>query len=217
MSTLTRTRRLILFVLVGALLIIIATVAVATIGARLSAPAAKPSPAATSTDDDDDVSSAPLTAFPTPSPAPLTDDETAEVQRADVAIDSLLAALDEVSQRGDGSAVGIESIATGWVLGEVQSRAREQYDLGYRQTGEATVTQSTPTAVDLAASPPTITVKVCVDVSAVDVVDAAGKSLKAALYNPGRPTAHIYGAVFEDGTWKVSTHDIPDVQDCPKP
>lgn len=216
MSTLTRTRRLIFFVLVGALLVVIAAVVVSTMVSRLSAPDAEPSAAATSTDDDD-VSSAPLTAFATPSPAPLTDDETAEVQRADAAIDSLLAALDEVSQRGDGSAVGIESIATGWVLGEVQSRAREQYDLGYQQTGEATVTQSTPTEVDLAANPPTITIKVCVDVSEIDVIDTSGTSLKAALYNPSRPTAHIYGAVFEDGTWKVSTHDIPDVQDCPKP
>lgn len=216
MSTLTRTRRLIFFVLVGALLLVIAAVVVSTMVSRLSAPDAEPS-AATRSTDDDDVSSAPLTAFATPSPAPLTDDETAEVQRADAAIDSLLAALDEVSQRGDGSAVGIESIATGWVLGEVQSRAREQYDLGYQQTGEATVTQSTPTEVDLAANPPTITIKVCVDVSEIDVIDTSGKSLKAALYNPGRPTAHIYGAVFDDGTWKVSTHDIPDVQDCPKP
>lgn len=165
-------------------------------------------------DADDDASEEPLTTIPAIVAGPLSDDEKAEVDRATAAADAVVAALDEVAQRGDGSAVGVEAVATGWVLGEVQSHAREQFDLGYKQTGDARVTSVTPTAVDLAASPATIMLKVCVDVSDIDVTDAAGNSLKDSLYNPGRPVAHLYGAVFEDNTWKISSHEIPDAQDC---
>jgi hypothetical protein len=178
-------------------------------------------PAATSTekpvddgDGDKNASEDPLKTVPKVVDGPLSTDEKAEVERATAAADAVVAALDEVSQRGDGSAVGVETVATGWVLGEVQSHAREQLDLGYKQTGDAVVTSVTPTAVDLASSPATITLKVCVDVSGIDVTDEAGNSLKASLYNPGRPVAHIYGAVFEDDTWKISSHEIPDEQDC---
>ena len=178
-------------------------------------------PAASSTQkpvDDGDADKAasdkPLKSVPKVVDGPMSDDEDAEVDRATAAADAVVAALDEVSQRADGSAVGVEAVATGWVLGEVQSHAREQMDLGYKQTGKAVVTSVTPTAVDLASSPATITLKVCVDVSDIDVVDAAGNSLKDSLYNPGRPVAHIYGAVFEGDTWKISSHEIPDEQDC---
>lgn len=167
------------------------------------------------TGDDEDISEDPLKTVTAPTAEPLSDDEQAEVERASAAIDSVVAASDEISQRGDGSAVGIELIATGWVLGELQSKAREQYDLGYRQTGEAEITSANTTAIDLTSTPATITLKVCIDVSDIDLSDAAGNSLKASLYNPGHPVAHLYGAVFEDDMWKISTHDIPDVQDCP--
>lgn len=167
------------------------------------------------TGDDEDISEDPLTTIIAPTARPLSADEQAEAERASVAVDAVVAATDEISQRGDGSAVGIEAVATGWVLGELQSKAREQYDLGYRQTGEAAVTSVTTTTIDLASTPATITLKVCIDVAGIDVTDAAGNSLKASLYNPGHPVAHLYGAVFEGDTWKISTHDIPDVQDCP--
>ncbi|WP_226534196.1 hypothetical protein [Microbacterium paraoxydans] len=175
------------------------------------------SPTSTPVDDGDagkDASEEPLTTIPAIVSGPLSDDEDAEVGRATAAADAVVAALDEVAQRGDGSAVGVEAVATGWVLGEVQSHAREQFDLGYKQTGDAKVTSVTATAVDLSSSPATIMLKVCVDVSDIDVTDAAGNSLKDSLYNPGRPVAHLYGAVFEDKTWKISSHEIPDVQDC---
>lgn len=179
--------------------------------APITAPTEKP------VDDGDDGKAAsedPLTTVSSIVSAPLSDDEEAEVERASAAADAVVAALDEVGQRGDGSAVGVEAIATGWVLGEVQSHAREQFDLGYTQTGDGVVTSIAPTAVDLSADPATITLKVCVDVSGIDITDAAGNSLKDSLYNPGHPVAHIYGAVFEDNTWKISSHDIPDTQDC---
>lgn len=196
---------------------VLAVGAIVTSIVVVSSNSASPSPVATQkpADEDKSASAVPLKTVPTPTSGPLSEDQGVEVQRATVAADGVVTALDEVSQRGDGSAVGVESIATGWVLGEVQAHAREQFDLGYTQKGTSKVTSVTPVAVDLAASPATITLKVCVDVSGIDIVDAAGNSLKSSLYNPGRPVAHIYGAVFEDNAWKISSHDIPDTQDCP--
>lgn len=212
----TRThRRWVPLTIVAVLAISAIGVSVALVSSTISPPTASPTDVPVSSGDEDDVSNAPLTSVPAPTSGALSDDEEVESTRASVAIDSLIAATDEIAQRGDGSAVGLESIATGWVLGELQSKAREQYDLGYRQEGAAEVTSVTTTAAELAAVPATITLKVCVDVSAIDVVDAAGNSLKDSLYNPGRPVAHLYGAVFEGDTWKISTHEIPDVQDCP--
>lgn len=197
----------------SAVLLGAAGVGIALVASSGSAPVASPTEKPVDDGDSDkSASEDPLTTVTANVTGPLTDDEDAEVERATTAADAVVAALDEVGKRGDGSAVGVEAVATGWVLGEVQSHAREQLDLGYKQTGDAVVTSVTPTAVDLAAA--TITLKVCVDVSGIDITDAAGNSLKDSLYNPGRPVAHLYGAVFEDNAWKISSHEIPDVQDC---
>lgn len=167
----------------------------------------------TATPGPDESSAAPLD-LPAPTPGVITE-EPAEVEKATEAASAVIEAQNQIAQRADGSAIGAEMIATGFVLGELQSYAQEQRDLGYRQTGEARVTQVTVQSVDLTAAVPVMTLAVCVDVSGIDVVDAAGNSYKAALYNPGHPVKHIYGAEFADGTWKISTHDIPDEQDCP--
>lgn len=209
-------RRWFAIAIVASLAIAAAGVTIALVSATVSAPTASSTDAPVDTGDEDGASEDPLNSVATPSPSPLSEDEAAEAERASASVASVISALDEISQRGDGSAVGVEAVATGWVLGELQSRAREQFDLEYKQTGEAVITHLEATEVDLASDPASITFTVCIDVSAIDVVDAAGNSLKDALYDPGHPVAHIYGAVFEDNTWKVSTHDIPDVQDCPK-
>lgn len=213
-----KSRRWMMWTITGALAAAAIGIGIALIVPILSAPSASETAApldAGDTGDEDDASDDPLNTVTAPITGPLSSDEQAETSRASAAIDSVVAATDEIAQRGDGSAVGIEAIATGWVLGELQSKAREQYDLGYLQSGEAKVTSITPTAVDLTAEPATITLKVCIDVSDIDVSDAAGNSLKASLYSPPHPVAHLYGAVFDDDAWKISTHDIPDVQDCP--
>ncbi|MBT2484569.1 MULTISPECIES: hypothetical protein [unclassified Microbacterium] len=190
-------------------------IGIALVASNAPAPVAAPTEKPVDDGDaDKNASEDPLSTVSTVVEAPLSDDEEAEVERAASAVEAVVAALDEVGKRGDGSAVGVEAVATGWVLGEVQSHAREQFDLGYTQTGDAVVTSVTPTAVHLATEPATITLKVCVDVSGIDIIDAAGNSLKDSLYNPGRPVAHVYGAVFEDDAWKISSHDIPDAQDC---
>ncbi|MDY0907922.1 hypothetical protein [Microbacterium sp. CFBP9034] len=165
---------------------------------------------------DDEPSTASLE-FDAPAAVPLGPDEDAEVERAEETAVSAVAAINEMAQRADGSTVGLDQIATGFVLGELQSSARDRFDLGYRQIGEARVTQTTASAVDLEGDPPSMTLTVCVDVSDIDVLDQAGNSLKSSLYDPGRPVKHVYGAVFQDDVWKLATHEIPDDQDCALP
>ncbi|MFF2488879.1 hypothetical protein ACFVSU_20930 [Microbacterium sp. NPDC058062] len=204
---------------VAGLVLIAAAVAVAVfLGTPPSAPAPPTSTGAVDTGDaeKDQASTEPLK-FDAPSPAPISTSEADQVERAEDSAAAVVAATNDIAQRGDGSAVGLDKIATGFVLGELESAAQEQYDLGYHQVGEAKVTQTTASAVDLSVDPPTMTLTVCVDVSGIDVLDETGKSLKASLYNPGRPVKHVYGAVFEDDVWKLATHEIPDDQDCPLP
>ena len=171
-----------------------------------------PSTADTATPPPPSETPLPITA---PTSAPLTESEEVEVERATDTATTVIDTLNTIGQLGDGSAVGVDQIATGFVQGELEAFGREQLDLGYRQVGDAVITSVTASNVNLEAAPATMTLTVCVDTSGIDVLDAAGNSLKASLYNPGRPVTHVYGAEFVGDVWKISTHEIPEVQDCP--
>lgn len=154
----------------------------------------------------------PLT-LPTATPGPVGT-ETESADAAEVAVDTLILATNQVLQRGDGSIDGAETVAAGFVLGELQALAAERKMLGYKQVGDAVVTEATVTAADLSATPPVMTLSVCVDTSDIDVVDENGKSLKDQMYTPGHPVQHIYGAQFLSGLWKIVTHEIPEKGTC---
>jgi hypothetical protein len=155
----------------------------------------------------------PPVAIPMPTPAPLGD-ETAATEAVVTSVETLVDATNEVLQRADGGTEGIESVATGFVEGEVQALALERKHLGYTQVGEATVTSVKVRSIDLAADPPTAVLEVCIDTSDLDVLDPNGESVADQLYRPGHPVMHLYGAVFLDGLWRVSTHEIPDGASC---
>lgn len=151
--------------------------------------------------------------IPTPTPGPIGDQKDS-VEAIDSTLDSFMVATNEVLQRADGSVTGAETVASGFVLGELQALAAERKELGYKQIGEAKVTDVTVGAVDLAATPPTMVLTVCVDTSDVDVVDENGTSMKDRMYTPDHPVQHTYGAQFLDGLWKIVTHEIPDKGTC---
>lgn len=209
-------RRWPIAVAIAASLAIVGGSIVFALGTRGQSPTAAPtpSPSETSAEMTKEASDKPLAITTTPTPGPVSADETVEVERAESVATSLVSIVDEIGQRADGSAVGAEAIATGFVLGEIQAKAREQLDLGYTQVGEAVITSITASDVKLDGAPPTMTLTVCIDVSKIDVLDAAGNSLEGSLYNPGHPVAHVYGAEFIGDTWKISSHDIPDQQAC---
>ncbi|MBG6238873.1 hypothetical protein IWX78_001845 [Mycetocola sp. CAN_C7] len=166
-------------------------------------------PAATSTPT---PTAKPLT-LPTATPGPIGNEDES-VDAVDTTLDSFILATNQVLQRGDGSIDGAETVAAGFVLGELQALAAERKSLGYKQVGDAEITEVTVGAVDLTASPPTMTLTVCVDTSDVDVVDESGTSLKDRMYTPGHPVQHTYGAQFLNGLWKIVTHEIPEKGTC---
>lgn len=145
-----------------------------------------------------------------PTAAPVPPEEARAVEEATADLEELVRLADAVLQNPEASGVAIDAVAAGFVKGEIEALAAERRDLGYRQVGEARVVSVTPTSVDLAAAPPSMQLAVCIDASAIDVLDADGGSLKAELYNPGHPVLHLYGAQLIDGDWKIATHDIPD-------
>lgn len=151
--------------------------------------------------------------LPAPVPGPLADD-AASADAADKAIVSLISANNEILQRADGGTEGLEEVAGGFVWGELQALATERERMGYKQIGKAVITSTTTRSIDLAASPPTVVLDVCVDASGIDVVDANGASVGDLLYRSDTPTLNVYGAQYIDGLWKITTHDIPDSAPC---
>lgn len=150
---------------------------------------------------------------PLPTPAPLGD-EAAATEAVVVSMETLVDATNEALQRADGGTEGLEAVATGFVAGEIEALASERKHMGYTQVGEATVTSVNVRSIDLAADPPAALLEVCIDTSDLDVLDPNGDSVADQLYRPDHPVMHLYGAVFLDGIWKVSTHEIPDGASC---
>ena len=163
--------------------------------------------------DEEEPPPPPPVQVPMPTPAPIGDEAVA-TEAVVSSVETLVDATNEVLQRADGGTEGIESVATGFVEGEVQALALEREKLGYTQVGEATVTSTKVRSIDLAANPPTALLEVCIDTSDLDVLDPNGESVADQLYRPGHPVMHLYGAVFLDGLWRVSTHEIPDGASC---
>lgn len=142
-------------------------------------------------------------------------DEDEELARASATVQAVVDVTTQVARRADGQISGLDDIATGFVLGEIQALSVEREHLELTQNGEAQVVSIEPISSDLDAEPPQMMLSVCVDVSEIELVDGAGNPQNDLLYNPGRPVRHLYGADFVDDVWKLSTHQIPDEQDCP--
>lgn len=159
------------------------------------------------------TSAPPPLEIPRSAQAPLGD-ETASVEAASAAVASVVAAGNQISIRADGGVAGLESVASGFVWGELQSLAVERQQLGYTQVGEATITRTSVQSIDLDAPLPIVELAVCIDSSSVDVLDANGRSLEGLLYTSEGSVLNIYGANFIDGTWKITTHTIPDNSTC---
>lgn len=149
----------------------------------------------------------------TPAPAPRAGDQRASTDAAGAAITSLVSANNQILQRADGGTSGLEKVASGFVQGELQALAAERKRMGFKQVGDAVITSVKTRSVDLEASPPTVVLDVCVDATAIRVVDANGHPV-TGLYQRDAPTLNVYGAQYLDGLWKITTHDIPDSAPC---
>ena len=155
---------------------------------------------------------APTTSSTPPAAAPTTKDAAAKA--ATSAARNVVDAINTTLSNPTTVPKDLGTYTSGFVEGEIRALAAERASLGYTQVGSARITSITVRKADLAGSPPTILLDVCIDSSDIDVRDASGTSLKELLYNPGHPVLNVYGAQYLKGTWRITTHDLPEKDTC---
>lgn len=148
-----------------------------------------------------------------PEAGPLGDPEE-EAKRAEAVVSAVINVTEQIATRGDGQSDGLEVLTEGFVKGQLEAMAAERWQMGVKQTGNAKVVSVSPKNIDLDAEQPTMDLQVCLDLSGIDVVDENGVSFEGLLYKPENPVLNVYGAVFIDDRWKISTHSIPDDSAC---
>jgi hypothetical protein len=133
---------------------------------------------------------------------------------AESALRSYLVLSDRTYQAADGKlAGGLAEVAAGFALGEVSATAIELQSAGARQTGTVGVAWLAVEAVDLAAAPPTVTIRACLDTSRIDILALDGSSTRQGRQPTFRRTLHVFGVQYA-GAWRVTTHSFPDQADC---
>jgi len=155
---------------------------------------------------------APTTSSTPPAAAPTTKDAAANA--ATSAARNVVDAINTTLSNPTTVPKDLGTYTSGFVEGEIRALAAERASLGYTQVGSARITSITVRKADLKGSPPTILLDVCIDSSGIDVRDASGTSLKELLYNPGHPVLNVYGAQYLAGTWRITTHDLPEKDTC---
>lgn len=142
--------------------------------------------------------------------APITSlpDSQAPEDAAGVLIDEL-ASLTPGTEEGDQALL---QVATGTLLEDLQATAQEYADSGWRINGSPTVDRIEMMERNLDGTPPTFTVRACVDSSSVDVVDEQGIS----VLDPDRPTrSWVWYTVTSDAnSWLLSAQSFGDEVDC---
>lgn len=148
-----------------------------------------------------------------PKPGKIGDQKEA-ASRAKTVVEAVLDVQNQVTARADGEVAGIEDITVGFVKGEIEALAAERSEMGVHQVGSAKIVSVEAGKIDDKAKYPTMELRVCLDLSDIDVIDEQGNSLDGLLYKPEHPVLNIYGAVFRDDQWKISTHTIPEDSSC---
>lgn len=123
----------------------------------------------------------PATAAPSVTPTTASAQDSA-VDAAEDAVQRYYVLTDQLLSDPTSSIDEAATASGGEELDELGSQLQEQRSRGERQAGSIALSDVEPLAVEL-SSPTTVTLRVCVDVSGVDVVDAAGQS----VVQPGRP------------------------------
>ena len=151
-------------------------------GAWVSAAAISASLALTAcTGSPDAAQEFPATASPSVTPTTASAQDAAVDAAAD-AVQRYYVLTDHLLSDPTSSIDEAATASSGEELDELRSQLQEQRARGERQTGSIALSDVEPLAVEL-SSPTTVTLRVCVDVSGVDVVDTAGQS----VVQPGRP------------------------------
>lgn len=101
---------------------------------------------------------------------------------------------------------------TGAALAQLTNQATELAGNDQRVLGRPRVVSAAVT--DRSASPPTLTVAVCVDNSRVKVVDRSGKELRSGAAAKKERSLNLLTLVRRSGTWVVTDLTFPDDPSC---
>jgi hypothetical protein len=126
------------------------------------------------------------TSEPTGTPLFATDDEA--LAAATQAYAAYLAVTDEVLQSGGRETDQVKSVAEDSALDEILQDAEEFEQAGYRTTGSKIATSVVLQSYDSISRPEVVTVYVCENVAAVDLLDSSGLS----IVSPTRPDATAF-------------------------
>ena len=113
--------------------------------------------------------------------------DAASARDAEAALRAYLRIADEAMQRADGTAPGLEGVATGPALGEVQARADQSKAEGRRQVGftQVVAVEASSASGNAAGS---VTLAACLDTTGVDTVDRSGIPSRGGCTTPADPS-----------------------------
>ena len=161
------------------------------------------------------VPSAP-SASPTPEPSttPVFASEEEALAAAEEAYAVYVALADQIFKEGGADPERLSEVATGTFLEATVEGFRQSQIEGLQSTGgtvfrNATLQMYSPESAPLEV----VSIYVCEDISAVDVVDASGRS----VVSPDRPDTTVFQAIFDlsaDGNLLLSSREVWKNEPC---
>ncbi|MCC2314576.1 hypothetical protein [Cellulomonas xiejunii] len=134
---------------------------------------------------------------------------------SDVVADSVQAALAAAGvalAAPEAAGDELATVATGDHLASLRADVEQFAAEGLTQAGQARVEAVEVVEQDVTATPPTVTARLCIDSSEVQVLDENGTNLRGAGTPPR--SLNVIRLVEEDGTWKVAHQAFADDPAC---
>ncbi len=154
------------------------------------------------------TAAAPVSAAPGVTLPPA--DQQAAVQDMDAFVSGSATVMAAQTQPSDAE---LAALATGSALGSLQADTAEFAKNGWHQEGQPTVVSTSVAAYDPAATPPQLTLNVCIDSSQVNVVTAAGELIRQGT-DKDRSLNILTLNRSDAGKWLVSKVSFPDDPTC---
>ena len=149
-------------------------------------------------------------------PAATSTPVAPSIPDADALVSSFLNATGEEPDSESASELSarLAEVASGPILLEIENEQQELRSNGWTVDGSPTVTSLSVIASDLAVSPPRVTVRACVDSSAVVTLDSTGTPLNSGATELPRRFINVYTLEQAAGQWRVTDRSFPNDPAC---